>query len=101
MTKRKSFKLEFSEKQQCFHHTSFRLTEVEDWFTIYESCNDMEFHFFMCYVDRMKKTRLTKKYLMLCKDEVSKLILNMDEMGLYVSCIATEETIEHPCVLTE
>ena len=54
--------LEFSEKQQHFHHNEGRnVPNTNGYFTIEEFCSDEESRIFMCYIDRLKPRNLTLK----------------------------------------
>ena len=61
------FRVEFNEKQQCFHHAyPHQKTEpnTHGWVTITENCSDDEFHIFEAYVNRIKKKKLTLEYVL-------------------------------------
>jgi len=80
-----TYRLEFNEKQQFFHLDDYTHEEnTFGWFTITEHCTDIEFMIFEAYVNRVKKDKLTKEYLLKCLSEVTAFIKNVMEYGLSI-----------------
>jgi len=73
----KTYRLEFNEKQQCFHLDNFTHEEgTHGWFTIFEHCTDDEFKVYDAYVNLKPKKKLTKEYLLKCATEMKLFIKN-------------------------
>jgi hypothetical protein len=78
-----TYRLEFNEKQQHFHLDNYTHEQnTNGWFTITENCTDFEFKIFKAYVNRIKKGKLTKEYLLKSKSEVIVLLENLYESNL-------------------
>ena len=79
------YRVEFNEKQQNFHLD--RGTHEENtygWFTIYEKATNDEFHIYEAYVNRIKKGKLTKDYLLQCRAELNGFLQNLSEYDLRI-----------------
>lgn len=60
----KLFTLEFSEKQNVFHHNYGEQKENTNGFiTIYENCSDLESIMFQQFLDSLDVKHLCKKYI--------------------------------------
>ncbi len=82
----KTYRLEFNEKQQCYHmDDGHHEPGTHGWFTISEHCSDIEFHIFDAYVNRVKIDKLTKEYLLQCLSEVEGFIKNLTEYRLAIT----------------
>jgi hypothetical protein len=79
------FRLEFNEKQQCFHLDNYNHEEgSHGWFTIYKHCTNHEFHIYEAYVNRIPHKILTKEYLLKCAKELKGFINNLSEYKLTI-----------------
>ena len=82
------YRLEFNEQQQKFHLDFDSHEEnTHGCFTIFEYCTDLEFRIYGAYVNRIKKEKLTKTYLLRCADEVKSFMSNLTEYKLNISKI--------------
>lgn len=80
-----TYRLEFNEKQQFFHLDSYTHKEnTHGWFTIFEHCTDFEFRIYLSFVNRVKKEKLTKEYLLKCAVEIKVFMNNLLEDGLLI-----------------
>ena len=83
-----TYRLEFNEKQQRFHLDNFTHTEnTNGWVTIFDHCTDLEFRIYESYVNRIKKEKLTEKYLRQCTSELKGFISNLKEWSINISHI--------------
>jgi len=83
------YRLEFNEKQQGFHLEN-NPNHPENhcgWFTIFQHCTDTEFRIFESYVNRIKKRKLTKKYLLKSADEIKVFMKNLIEWKIEIKQI--------------
>ena len=81
------FRLEFNENQQCFHHAyPQQKTEpnTHGWVTITDNCSDDEFDIFEAYVSRIKKEKLTLKYVLKSFSELKGFYSNLLEYGMII-----------------
>jgi hypothetical protein len=68
-----NYRLEFNEDQQKFRLDNYtHKKNTYGWFTIYEQCSELRFKVYKSYVNRIKKRKLTKEYLLKCVDEIVK-----------------------------
>ena len=82
----KTYRLEFNEQQQMFHLDNYSHEEnTHGWFTIFEYCTDLEFWIYESYVNRIKKKKLTKTYLLQCAKEVESFMSNLTEYKFNIS----------------
>lgn len=80
------YRLEFNEKQQKFHLDNKTHKEnTHGWITISENCTDLEFKIFECFVNRTKKSKLTKNYVIKSLQECKKFVINLLEYGVKIS----------------
>jgi hypothetical protein len=83
-----TFRVEFNEKQQGFHHSYKHQTSIPEthgWTTIIENCDRLEFKFFMCYIKRINKKKLTTEYLLKSLSEIKTLYNNLIENNLKIT----------------
>lgn len=84
-----TYRLEFNEKQQCFHLENegkkcMAAENTHGWITITDHCTDDEFHILEAYVNRIKKRKLTNEYIFMCLSEVKGFVKNLAEYGLQI-----------------
>jgi len=80
------FRLEFNEQQQVFHKDDYTHEQnTYGWFTIFEFCTNLEFVIYKSYVNRIKKDKLTKNYLLQCAVEVKSFMINLLEYNISIS----------------
>lgn len=82
----RNFIVEFNESQQCFHHNYGNdKPNTHGWVTIKEDVSDFEYMVYKCFVDRVKKRKLTIKYLLQCLKEYEQFMDNLEEKGLVIT----------------
>ena len=80
------FTLEFNEDQQMFHHNYGKSKHnTHGWFTVTDFCSDRESRIFEAYVNRIKKKKLTKYYVLRSFQEISGFISNLIEYNLSIN----------------
>jgi hypothetical protein len=81
-----NYRLEFNEKQQKFHLDNYLHEEnTHNWFTIFNHCTDREFKIYEAFVNRSKKNKLTKEYLLKCAVELKGFTNNLLEYNLSIN----------------
>lgn len=62
----KTYRLEFSEKQQCFHLGDVNHKEnTNGYVTIKDNCTESEHEIFMCFLYEYRKQKLTYKFVIM------------------------------------
>jgi hypothetical protein len=81
----KTFRLEFNEKQQMFHHNYGQdLPETNGWVTIIEHISDEESVIFDCYINRTGKKKFTTEYLFKSRNELIKFTYLLMEYNINI-----------------
>jgi len=70
-----TYRLEFNEKQQKFHlGDSTHKPKTFGWVTVIDSCTNAEYLIFIAFAYRIKKRKVTLKYLIQCLKELGNFI---------------------------
>ena len=75
------FKLEYSEKQQCFHHNYGNDPKSDDWPVIFEHCTKLENAFFRSYIEAHLQKPYKYSQLMDAADKVRLMLKYFLERG--------------------